>query len=330
MTLQQAMVKWLTLYKRPVLKQTSYDTLFRTCRNYIFKIFGDKEIKEINSDDIQEYLIDLQYSQEKSYSTAKKVHDALNDFYQHALDKGIVEDNIVKAVKCKNLQRNKYIKPRSFTLEEVQRFITAATLTNNYGDNIYHYGPLLVVYLHTGLRLGELIGAKINDYDPATGRLAIHGNIEVISNYDSKGILISGVHTIYQDTPKTKDSIRVIFLNKTAQKYLYPYYVHSLRCNSDFLITLPSGKQVSPSSVQSTYQYVVKRANIYKGKGVHTLRHTCATHLLDDETHEVDIKMVSKVLGHASVKVTYDKYIHTDDFHNASTLNTLDSRFSFS
>lgn len=330
MTLQQAMVKWLTLYKRPVLKQTSYDTLFRTCRNYIFSIFGNKEVDEINSDDIQEYLIDLQYNQEKSYSTAKKVHDALNEFYQHALDKGIVEDNIVKAVKCKNLQRNNYIKPRSFTLDEIKRFITAATVTDKYGDYIYHYGPLLVVYLHTGLRLGELIGAKLSDYDPDTGRLAIHGNIEVISNYDSKGILTSGVHTIYQDTPKTKDSIRVIYLNKTARKFIYPYYIHSVRCSSEFLITSPKGKQVSPSSIQSTYQYVIKRAHIDKGKGVHTLRHTCATHLLDEKTQEVDIKVVSRVLGHASVKITYDKYIHTDDFHNTNALSTLDTHFNFS
>lgn len=57
------------------------------------------------------------------------------------------------------------------------------------------------------------------------------------------------------------------------------------------------------------------------------LRNTCATHLLDEKTQEVDIEVFSRVLGHASVKITYDKYIHTDNFHTTNVLNAL---FNFS
>ncbi len=54
---------------------------------------------------------------------------------------------------------------------------------------------------------------------------------------------------------------------------------------------------------------------------VHALRHTFATDLLD---RGVDIKIVSQLLGHSSVKITYDTYVHTDISKAFSAVEWLD------
>ncbi len=319
MLLTEAMETWLTIYKRPTLKITSYDTLYRTAKNYIFTEFENREIEDLTSIDIQKLLNKIKFAKQLSYSTLKKVYNALNAFYKYAVMCGLAASNIVEVCKIQDTSRKSEIK--CLSLDEIGRFTRVALSRDQYGDRIYYYGPLLVVYLHTGLRLGELIGCELNDYDPDTGTLHIHGNVAQVSKFDENGLITKGSQVVYQDTPKTRDSERIIQLNQTARTILKDYYIHSKRCNSNYLITSPKKTCASPSSLQSTYKYIAKKANVESGKGIHSLRHTCATFMLSETN---DIKSVSKVLGHASVTMTYNVYIHKTDKDIAKTTMSLD------
>lgn len=324
--LKDDITKWLTLYKRPTIKQTSYDTLLRTVCNYIIPSIGNYEINEVSSDDVMELLVDMQFNRNLSYSTVKKVYDALSEFYRYAYNRHMVDSNLMSAVVCKNTFRTNNDKTRFLNDAEIRRFVSSALSKNSNGDFNYHYGPAMIVYLHTGVRLGELIGIKIDDYNPKTGELHIHSNVECISNYDKNGMPDSGCQLIHQNSPKSIDSDRIIKINTTAQYYLNMYYRRAIRLNSQYIITSPTGKLASPYSMKNTYRYIAKRAGIENPKGIHTLRHTCATHLL---RNKVDIKVVSKILGHASVKITYDTYIHLFEDDVPEALSILDSIFSF-
>jgi site-specific recombinase XerD len=55
---------------------------------------------------------------------------------------------------------------------------------------------------------------------------------------------------------------------------------------------------------------------------VHALRHTFATNLIKQGT---DIKVVSQLLGHSSVRITYDTYVHTDLTHAIEAVNKLNT-----
>ena len=143
----------------------------------------------------------------------------------------------------------------------------------------------MLIYLHTGVRLGELIAVKVDDYNPETGELHIHSNIGCISNYNQDGMPSSGCQLIHQNTPKSIDSDRVIKVNATAQCYLNMYYKRAIRMNSQYIVTSPTGKLASPYSMKNTYRYITQKAGINHPKGIHTLRHTCATHLLKNNIH---------------------------------------------
>lgn len=325
MILQEDMNKWLTLYRRPMLKATSYDVLFRTAKNYVYPYIGTMETNSISTDDVMELIIELSYNRNLSKSTIKKVKELLNCFYRYAVKKHIVVENIITPIMNQKYKKEKRKPPRSMTIEEIKRFVSAALEKTSSGNYRYYFGPAMLIYLHTGLRLGELIGCSPDDYNPDTGELKIHGNVESITSCDDKGIPTKGVTYIYQNTPKTEDSERTIKLNLTAQRYLYPYYLRAKRANSKFLLMSPkSNKCASISTMQTTYTKVTANACINEPHGIHTLRHTCATHLLRNGN---DIKVVSAILGHASVKITYDTYIHLFEQDVPDALLSLDDTF---
>ena len=76
------------------------------------------------------------------------------------------------------------------------------------------------------------------------------------------------------------------------------------------MIVNNKGKPVLPSNFERSFHTVLKKAGIGGDYGVHALRHTFASMLF---TKGVDVKIVSKILGHSSVKITYDIYVHLFD-----------------
>lgn len=64
-----------------------------------------------------------------------------------------------------------------------------------------------------------------------------------------------------------------------------------------------------------------EKANVFKQSGVHALRHSFATHLLDKGT---DISMIQKLLGHNDIKTTL-RYLHTTIKDILGIISPLDS-----
>lgn len=327
MCLKTDMCNYITIFRRPSLKITSYDTLMRTAEHCIYPYIGDKETDKLKTIDIMGLLSYLEMEKEYSFSTVKRTKELLDTFYEYAVKTHIAENNIVSSIKCVNRHRNEAKQVRAFSLDEVERFQKAALEKDNQGEYCCYYGPLLVVYLHTGLRLGELIAVSPQDYNPDTGEMYIHTDLARVNNYNSKGERLKGGTVVHQKSPKTYESNRRIVLNDTAKRLLYPYYLRAVRSNNDFIVVPAKSRNgcVSPSSVQHAFKLVAKKAQISNIKGIHTLRHTCATHMIKAG---VDIKVVSKILGHASVKITYDTYYHLFDNEVPTALNVFDDIFN--
>ncbi len=75
------------------------------------------------------------------------------------------------------------------------------------------------------------------------------------------------------------------------------------------------------TSIEDTYKRICKKAEISNPQGVHTLRHTCASLLI---RKGIDIKIISEMLGHASVSFTYNTYVHLLDEEKARIIGELD------
>ena len=142
----------------------------------------------------------------------------------------------------------------------------------NATSNLKHKTILLLIY-SAGLRLGELLNLKLGDIDSETMKIHIR---------QSKG---------------KKD--RYIMLSENALKLLREYY--KLYKPKDYIIEGQKGGKYSPKSVQNIFKVALKKAGIKKKATVLTLRHSFATHLLDEGT---DIRYIQELLGHRKLETT--------------------------
>jgi len=130
--------------------------------------------------------------------------------------------------------------------------------------------------------LGELINLKISDIDSEAMKIHVR---------EGKG---------------KKD--RYIMLSENVLNLLREYY--KIYKPKEFIIEGHKGGQYSPQSVQSVFKAAVKKAGIKKKATVHTLRHSFATHLLDDGT---DIRYIQELLGHKRLETT-QIYTHVSSY----------------
>lgn len=147
----------------------------------------------------------------------------------------------------------------------------------NVIDNLKHKAIVLTVY-SSGIRLGELINLKWKDVDSKRMQIRV---------VQGKG---------------KKD--RVTILSKTLLKLLRDYFKQYKP--KEWMFEGVEGGQYSARSVQMIVKAAAKKAGIKKKVGVHTLRHTFATHLLENGT---DLRYIQGLLGHESSRTT-EIYTH--------------------
>ncbi len=148
-------------------------------------------------------------------------------------------------------------------------------------SNLKHKTILILLY-SGGLRLGELLNLKIGDIDSEAMKIHVR---------QGKG---------------KKD--RYIMLSENVLKLLREYY--KAYKPKDFIIEGKNGGKYSPQSVQNIFKAAIKKAGIRKKATVHTLRHSFATHLLDDGT---DIRYIQELLGHKRLETT-QIYTHVSSY----------------
>jgi integrase/recombinase XerD len=140
---------------------------------------------------------------------------------------------------------------------------------------------LLLIY-SAGLRLGELLELKLSDIDTDSMRIHIR---QAKGKKDRYVMLSQNTHNILKE-------------------YIKEYNPQSL------VIEGKSGGIYSPKSVQSVFKRAVQKAGIKKKVTVHSLRHSFATHLLDDGT---DIRYIQELLGHKRLETT-QIYTHVSSY----------------
>ena len=179
---------------------------------------------------------------------------------------------------------------KSQTLPNVLSTVEIKRLLEN-PKNIKHKAILTTIY-SAGLRLNEVIQLRIEDIHSDEGYIFIKG-------------------------AKGKKDRRTV-LSEVILKGLREYYI--LYKPSYWLFEGQDGGQYSTSSVQKILRRAVKSANISPWTTTHTLRHSFATHLLQQG---VNLRIIQSLLGHSSAKTT-QIYTHVLNINNKVVQSPLD------
>ena len=174
--------------------------------------------------------------------------------------------------------------PNVLSKEETFRLIDLTT-------NLKHKTLLALIY-SSGLRISEAINMKITDIDRQ--RMLIH-----VKNAKGK-----------------KD--RYTLLSTKVLGLLKEYY--AIYKPKTFLFEGQYGEQYSSRSAQAVWQQSAKKAGITKQISLHTLRHSFATHLLENGT---DLRYIQDLLGHSSPKTTMI-YTHVSSTSLKNIINPFD------
>ena len=166
------------------------------------------------------------------------------------------------------------------------------------------YKTAIMLILYTGLRRGELCGLNWADIDLDKGIVHI-----------TKALLYTKNKGVYEDTPKSKQSERVVTIPDDMVKLLRLYRAEQSKQrlamgdqwqDSGKVFTAANGAPMFPDTLSSWFRKFVKRHKL-PNCHIHTLRHISATMLI---AGGVDIATVSGRLGHANKSTTLNIYTH--------------------
>jgi integrase len=284
----KAILDWLDT-KLSIKDSTRYNYYF-IIKSKIIPYFKNVKIRNIDEQLVLNFIKGLQKSN-LSNRRIKDVMILLNQFLKY--------NNVY--IKY-DLPKIKKINIITLTEEEINIIRKDALKTNNIQD----FSIFLVLY--TGLRIGELCALQWNDIDLDNQVIHISKTISRIkgdSNKKTKLIITS---------PKTETSIRDVPIHNKILPHLKKF-----QKEGEIYLVTSTNKYISTNEYYYYYKKYLKKLNIKKYK-FHTLRHTFATRSL---LNGMDIKSLSEILGHSSVKITLDKYVHIKKEEKLKQINKL-------
>lgn len=297
--------KWMETVKRPSLKAASFDRLERT---YLTQIkdsrVGRCQLGNITSMDVQGLINEK--SRTLSYSSLKKIYELLNGCFEYAVICREMDFNPVRAVQMpKKENLNKKEKQMGvFSKEELTRIENVAAITYQSGEVRYRHTWFFLLLANTGLRAGEAIALRWDNIDLDKGFIHVKQNASVVKCRDGK----ENKYQVVITTVKTKTGNRIVPCNEKALQALRALqdYQKSHHIHSDYVDCNDKGELLSQQTLPKILKAILKAADV-PYRSVHSFRHTFATNLIQAG---VDVKVVSQFLGHSSVKITYDTYVH--------------------
>jgi integrase len=297
--------EWLEVYKKPNVKPITYSVQERNVRLNILPRWGNHRLKDITRNEYQKWINELRghYSE----GTVRRIHSIMSSAMSDAVHEfNIIRENPIMKIKIPK-DNNKVDKVSFFTKDQLDVFLNAVkTPVKNakYQASIQYYA-LFTLMSRTGTRIGEALALTWDDIDFDEGILTINKTLVYPLN-----------STPYLSTPKSKNSVRIVKLDDPTVKLMKRHRINQKEVILQYENYKPStdklvfhqhdGRWLRTNVVREYFKEVCKRAEL-PVLSPHALRHTHAVHLLEAGAN---IKYVSERLGHASVKVTADTYLH--------------------
>lgn len=299
-TVEEWVLFWLNTYKKDKVKPSTFETYYYIYLSHIQNSkLGTTKLQKINHAHIQIFINQIA---KKNYSTAviKKVLIVLNGSFKVAIKNDLIYKN-----PCDNLEIPKSDKKSVSAMTEDEQLRFENTCQSSY------YGNVFIFALNTGMRIGEILALTWNDIDFEKNMIYVRKNISSVMNFDT------GKTEIMINTPKTSAGERNIPLNTKSRDIL----IDQQKLETVFCFGTKNNTPFGYRNVRSSMSKILEKSNIENHYTIHSLRHTFATRLLE---RGANIKAISKILGHTSIKITLDIYSHICPEFEQDTVNLLD------
>lgn len=260
-----------------------------TIENYGFDIERLCLFLETNQIDVSPLKISDETIQQFIYAVAKEVNprsqariiSGLKSFFNYLVFEDYRNDNPLELIETPKTGRKL---PDTLSVKEIDALIAAIDLSSNEGER---NRAMLETLYGCGLRVSELVSLKISDlfFDEGFIKITGKGNKE-----------------------------RFVPIGKLTQKYMQ-IYQKEVRVNltikkghEDTLFLNRRGNQLTRAMIFTIIKDLAVKISLHKSISPHTLRHSFATHLLENGA---DLRSIQLMLGHESITTT-EIYVHLD------------------
>ncbi|MRX67741.1 site-specific tyrosine recombinase XerD [Flavobacterium resistens] len=274
-----------------------------TIENYGFDIERLCLFLEQNKIEVSPVKISDETLQQFIYSVAKEVNprsqariiSGLKSFFNYLIFEDYRNDNPLELIESPKTGRKL---PDTLSVEEIDALIAAIDLSSNEGER---NRAILETLYGCGLRVSELTTLKISDlyFDEGFIKITGKGNKE---RFVPIGKLTKKYIEIY------KDEVRPNLIIKKGFE--------------DTLFLNRRGNQLTRAMIFTIIKDLAVRVGLHKNISPHTLRHSFATHLLENGA---DLRSIQLMLGHESITTT-EIYVHLDRSFLKEVMHTFHPR----
>lgn len=287
---------WLRSVKMRV-KESTYARYKRLVDTHIAPVLGKYDISNISTQLIEQY-VDYLLSNGRldgqgglSAKTVTDIITIIKSTMEYAEYHGYcVPCHLDKL----SVKKNDHIEMRVLTTPEQNALLRVLF------DNMDLYKLGVLICLYTGIRIGELCALRWKNVSLQNGVLKIRETMQRIPNTTSDR---SSKTKVIITEPKSRCSVRDIPLPKWLVKHLQPFQ----SAPEAFVLTGTLNKWIEPRTMQNHFQTYLHESGI-EHANFHALRHTFATRCVEVG---FDIKSLSEILGHTTVNITLNRYVHS-------------------
>lgn len=297
--------EWLRIQK-PELKASSYSKYKNLLNSYLIPSFGSIPIQSIDRRDALKFSRDLLLTGGvKGNGLSPKTVNSILSVLKNVLGFAVSEKGLNVADLGDVSVRQPQKPMRILSCNE------QAVLSEHLCKNLTpcHLGILLCLY--TGIRIGEICALRWGDIFPDEQYLFIHQSMQRIQTETVDGRKTA----VIIQKPKSDCSIRKIPIPDEMLGLL----ISPRKQKEAFLLTGTDCHFMEPRCLENQFKAVTKACGI-SNVNFHALRHTFATRCVE---LGFDIKSLSEILGHASVNITLNRYVHPSMELKQKNMNRL-------
>jgi len=302
-TVRDWLLFWLNDLEKPNIKPSTYASYRNKLENHVLPALGNKKLDKLTGDNLQAWVDNLT-EKGLSGSSVRTIYRIFNAalkkaVYKHCLFVNPCQDVILPVTN--------HCKICSLTFSQQKALENQAHQRKG--------NEAVIIALYTGMRIGEISALVWEDIDFENNIINVRRTLQRVMDYDGD----SAKTKIITDIPKSNKSCRVIPFSNYLKKYLLDL---KSTAKSNYIVSC-KGHYTEPRVISYRFRQAAKSAGL-DSVSFHGLRHTYATRCIE---LNVDIVTVSRLLGHASAKMTLDTYADSTLTQRKFAMASLDMLF---
>lgn len=235
------------------------------------------KLEQIDRKTIRGFLAQLSLNQQHKRTIARRL-SSLRSLFRFALTQGLIQVDPTEELESPKLDKKL---PCSLTYDQVTYLFEQPDTTNYLG---YRDRAILELFYSSGLRVSELVALNRQDFDPVNLTVKLRGK-------GKKERLI----------PITRNAAHWIKTYLDNPDRYHDCKDHSAEVDHHAVFLNKKGTRLSARSVDRNFEAYIKQSGLAGRATPHTIRHTIATHWLENG---MDLKTIQVLLGHSSLSTT--------------------------